>query len=273
MRWQANFRRVADEGDRERYRARVENALFLQLLVGMKGERTGWNAVLLGLIALITIVLAPLATLILMQMMFLPYHQLRITWWHRGIVVADLALIVVMTYRCFFPRGVRKAPLVLGALSRKPRWATAMAFCVLLAIALAPPVDWLSFRQGRWAGEPTTSSRQEWAQWMAGKPPSLPKSLPDYLATWNGVVFRLFPDRLNLDHETIVGEQKLEETKKESNSRHGDFVPTRIFAITDLQAANLNLADLRGVDLSDENLRGTFLMGARWRERSFFPRR
>jgi hypothetical protein len=30
---------LADEPGRERYRARVENALFLQLLVGMKGER------------------------------------------------------------------------------------------------------------------------------------------------------------------------------------------------------------------------------------------
>ena len=50
----------------------------------MKGERTGVNAFLMGLIALITIVLAPLATLVLMQMMFLPYHHLRITWWHRG---------------------------------------------------------------------------------------------------------------------------------------------------------------------------------------------
>jgi hypothetical protein len=54
---------LPDEADRERYRARVENALFLQLLVGMKGERSGVNTFLLGLIALITIVLAPLTTI------------------------------------------------------------------------------------------------------------------------------------------------------------------------------------------------------------------
>ena len=72
------------EADRERYRAKVENALFLQILIGMKPERAGFNGVLLGLIALITIVLAPLATLILIQMMFLPYHHLAMTWWHRG---------------------------------------------------------------------------------------------------------------------------------------------------------------------------------------------
>ena len=141
----------------------------------MRGERAGVNALLMGLIALITIVLAPLATLVLMQMMFLPYHHLRITWWHRAVVVADLALIVVMTYRCFFPRGVRKAPLVLGALSRKPRWATAMAFCVLLAVVLVPLVDWLSLQQGRWAGEPRPSSWQEWEQWMTGERPRSPK--------------------------------------------------------------------------------------------------
>jgi hypothetical protein len=62
-------------------------------------------------------------------MMFLPYHHLRITWWHRGVVFTDLVLILVMTSRSFFPRGLRKAPLVLGTLNRKPRWATAMAFC------------------------------------------------------------------------------------------------------------------------------------------------
>jgi hypothetical protein len=48
---------IAGELERERYRAQVGNALFLQLLVGMKGERTGMNALLMGLIALITIVL------------------------------------------------------------------------------------------------------------------------------------------------------------------------------------------------------------------------
>ena len=180
------------EPERERYRAQVGNALFLQLLVGMKGERTGVNALLMGLIALITIVLAPLATLVLMQMMFLPYHHFRITWWHRGIVVADLVLIVVMTYRCFFPRGVRKAPLVLGALSRKPRWATAMAFCVLLAIVLAPLVTGCRSRK---ADGPASPGRPPSGNggWMAGEPPQLPQADPDFAATEKGVVFGLFP--------------------------------------------------------------------------------
>jgi uncharacterized protein YjbI with pentapeptide repeats len=251
------------EPERERYRAQVGNALFLQLLVGMKGERTGVNALLMGLIALITIVLAPLATLVLMQMMFLPYHHLRITWWHRAIVVADLVLIVVMTYRCFFPRGLRKAPLVLGALSRKPRWATAMAFCVLLAVALAPLVDWLSFRQGHWAGEPWPSSIAEWQRWMAGRPAPFADVDPDYQATKNGVVFGWFPNRLKLANQTIVGKEKLEKTKEEIASRDGGFVPTIELDFRDLQAADLNGADLRGVSLNYAAIQGAVLFFAR----------
>ena len=254
---------IADEAERERYRARVENALFLQLLVGMKGERSGFNAFLLAVIALITIALAPLATLVLMQMMFLPYHHLRITWWHRAIVAADVVLIVVMTYRCFFPRGVRKAPLVLGALSRKPRWAVAMAFCVLLAVCLSPLAYWLSFQQGRWAGEPRPSSFEKWARWMAGEPPPFPQVNPDYAATAKGVVFGLFPDRLKLKDETIVGEKTIEETVKEIDSRGGDFVPTIRLDGRDLQAAELSGGDLRGVSFVEAVMRGANLAAAR----------
>jgi len=251
------------EPERERYRAQVGNALFLQLLVGMKGERAGVNALLLGLIALITTVLAPLATLVLMQMMFLPYHHLRITWLHRVVVATDLVLIVGMTYRCFFPRGLRKAPLVLGALAHKPRWATAIAFCVLLAFGLFHLVDWLSFREGRWAGEPTPSSFKEWRGWMAGEPARLPEVNPDYSATEKGVVFGLFPDRLKLPNEPVVGKDRLEEIQKEIASRGGEFVSTRKFEGRDLQAADLRRADLRGVDLGFANLRGARLSGAR----------
>ena len=57
----------------------------LPAIAGRDERRAGWlQRLLLASIALITIVLAPLATLILMQMMFLPYHSFGITWWHRA---------------------------------------------------------------------------------------------------------------------------------------------------------------------------------------------
>jgi hypothetical protein len=54
---------LPNEMDREGYRAQLENALFLQLLVGMRSERAGFNGFPLGVISLITIVIAPLVTL------------------------------------------------------------------------------------------------------------------------------------------------------------------------------------------------------------------
>jgi uncharacterized protein YjbI with pentapeptide repeats len=226
------------EADREHYRAKVDNALFLQMLVGMKPEREGLNGILLALIALITIVLAPLATLILMQMMFLPYHSFGITWWHRGIVFADLTLILVMWRRHFVYGGTEGRPFLFR---RGSRWQVLVLAATFGLIAVVP---WLSLWQGRWAGEPGIGRT-------------------DFASTANGVVFGLFPDRLILASETIVGEKTLDETKKEIASRGGDFVPTIKFDKRDLQAADLSGADLRGVSLSQAVMGAANLVGAR----------
>ena len=228
------------EGGQERYRARVENALFLQILIGMKPERAGFNGVLLGMIALITIVLAPLATLILMQMMFLPYHHLTITWWHRRLVLADLVLIIVMWSRFFAYSGVENPQFFLFPQRGSLRAGLARAaYLVLVGVVM-----WLAVWEGRWAGEP-----------YVGR--------PDVAATANGVVFGLFPDRLKLDSETVVGEKTLKETKEEIASRGGDFVPTIKLDGRDLQSVVLSGADLRGVSLNDALMQGADLSRAR----------
>ena len=131
------------------------------------------------------------------------------------------------------------APLVLGTLSRKLRWVTAMAFCLLLAVALVPAVRWLSFQQGRWAGEPVRPDYGDGGSgWRGSRRASL-KSNPDYAATANGVVFGLFPNRLKLRDEPIVGREKLDKTKEEIASRGGEFVPTITLDDRDLQAAGI----------------------------------
>ena len=157
----------------------------------MREERAGFNSLLLSSIALITIVLAPLATLILMQMMFLPYHSFPITWVHRTLIVVDLGIVLIMWRRFFYNSGIENPLLFFG---NRPRLRGGLAFAANLAAIYV--VLWLSFGEGQWAGENQV----------------LP---PNYAATANGVVFGLFPDRLNLRNETIVGEKTLEETKKE----------------------------------------------------------
>ena len=56
-----------DGGARENFRMRIENILFVQLLVGGRLEREGINAKLLRLMALITLALAPVALLLYLQ--------------------------------------------------------------------------------------------------------------------------------------------------------------------------------------------------------------
>src|SRR5271166_2420269 len=80
-------RAFPDDGEpRETFRMRIENTLFVQLLVGGRLEREGINAKLLSLMALITLALAPVALLLMFEIMFLPYHSWKITWWHRGLL-------------------------------------------------------------------------------------------------------------------------------------------------------------------------------------------
>jgi uncharacterized protein YjbI with pentapeptide repeats len=87
-------RAFPEDGEaRENFRMRIENTLFVQLLVGGRLEREGINAKLLSLMALITLAVAPVALLLYLQIKFLPYHSEWITWLHRGLMAVDLVLV------------------------------------------------------------------------------------------------------------------------------------------------------------------------------------
>lgn len=216
----------------------VAHFYILVTLAGPKPQ-AGINGLAIGQIAFMTVVIAPLATLILVQMMFLPYHSLAITWWHRALVLADLSLVIVIWRRYFHDSGIDN-PLLL--FRDRPQLTFRLALVAKLgAVAV---VVWLSLWEGRWAGEDYIGRT-------------------DFLGPRAGVVFGLFPDRLMLGGETIVGEQRLEETKREMASRGGDFVPTIRLDGRDLQAAVLSGADLRGVSLFKAVLRGAKLSSAR----------
>jgi uncharacterized protein YjbI with pentapeptide repeats len=72
---------------------RLPSNIFIQFLAGppeLRQGRFGWA---LRTIAWITLVIAPVLLLLLMQIQFLPYHQPSITWIHRFALLADLILI------------------------------------------------------------------------------------------------------------------------------------------------------------------------------------
>jgi hypothetical protein len=100
----ALVRAFPEDGEaRENFRMRIENTLFVQLLVGGRLEREGLNAKLVSLIARITLVVAPFALLLMTQIMFLPYHSLPITYLHRWLLIVDLLFVIYMWSR--YQRG------------------------------------------------------------------------------------------------------------------------------------------------------------------------
>jgi hypothetical protein len=71
---------LPDDKACEIFRMRIENTLFVQLLVGGRLERKGINAWFLEVMAFITLALGPAVLLLMFEVKFLPYHSEKITW-------------------------------------------------------------------------------------------------------------------------------------------------------------------------------------------------
>ena len=88
--------------DRRRARWRLDDFPFLQFLAGVRERRTGLAGRLQMLISWITVVLFPIVVLLQLQIVFLPYHSVPITWLHRACLIGDLGMI------WFFWRSFRR---------------------------------------------------------------------------------------------------------------------------------------------------------------------
>jgi uncharacterized protein YjbI with pentapeptide repeats len=78
---------------RDGLRRQLPSNIFVQFLAGPGDIRHSGFGKLLKLIAWATLVLGPVALLLLLQIQFLPYHHLGITWTHRIAILADLLLL------------------------------------------------------------------------------------------------------------------------------------------------------------------------------------
>jgi hypothetical protein len=79
--------------DHNAWRRRLPANIFVQFLGAPQEDRYGGFGLLLAAILWVTLAVAPIALLLLLQITFLPYHSLPITWANRIILVLDLALL------------------------------------------------------------------------------------------------------------------------------------------------------------------------------------
>jgi uncharacterized protein YjbI with pentapeptide repeats len=116
----------------DNFRLLLTNFPFVQLLSGTTQTRRGYVGGLLLFIVWITVVLAPIVLLVTIQVKFLPYHDWRVTWWHRLIIIADVILLW-----CFWPSIIfadtRSRTRVLRARGVGTVVTILVVVCVLLA--------------------------------------------------------------------------------------------------------------------------------------------
>ncbi len=86
-------KRNVDSGTRQNLQWQLPSNIFIQFLAGPSALRRGLFGWLLRAIAWVTLVIAPILLLLMMQIQFLPFHSSFITWTQRLALVVDLALI------------------------------------------------------------------------------------------------------------------------------------------------------------------------------------
>ena len=75
-------------------RLELDNFFFVQAIAGP--ERSRIVSIFLHGMSWLTLVVMPVLLLLYMQLVFLPYHDVAITWVHRSTVLADIALLVLI---------------------------------------------------------------------------------------------------------------------------------------------------------------------------------
>ena len=250
-------RTFPEDGERrEVFRMRIENTLFVQLLVGAKREREGYNAKLLSLMTLITLALAPVLLLLMIQIKFLPYHSEWITWLHRFLLMVDVALVWTLWpgYRSGW--GERLWPkrswwlVPSGTLS-----ALALAYAVLVATF---PDERIYLATNRVHGELYRDFKSNERKW---------RNRP----VWYG--WLAFPNTLDLHGEGLIDYANLENISKKNqrSALEERWEPTLILKDRDLTEANLDNTDIRQVEFYHATLNRAFLTCA-WAEKAHFDR-
>lgn len=262
-----------DLAARETALKRLDSFSVAQL---MAADRFGQRALAVRLMAMVTLVVAPVLLLLFFQLRFLPFQDTAITWWHRILVMGDMLLIWWLWPRPPAPsasprrRIARIACIALTAL--------VAAFSSLLATLSGEAVDGVARHlPGRLpAADFPDESRMGPLEHFAlrlladrrvratGTAPDIPEEsvmVGLRRALFDGPVSAvtqrpssLFSRRLVLPDEDLV---------PEDDARLATLARTRVLRGRQLRDAVLDRADLRKVDLTGADLTGASLDDAR----------
>ena len=242
------------EEARRRERRKLDTFVIVQMLGGTREERELLTGKFLKFIAMITLVIAPVALLLFIQLQFLPYQYELVTWWHRIVLAGDLALLWV-----FWPS------IKLGDWAPWLDKLRVAAVCIVLLFA---------YVIATFPGEIVDS----WTAGKVGKNWSRPQD--SFLWSTKGLLFgdlsagkerkRWIPFSRALDlpdDKTLIDLDKFDTIKKRHAENKDQTKPwnqgrTRYLRERNLRGAMFDRSDLRHVDLFTAQLQGASLVGA-----------
>jgi uncharacterized protein YjbI with pentapeptide repeats len=117
----------------------LPNFMVVQMLIARRQNH--WDSMTAAIHAavVLTVVIAPVLVLLLMQLQFMPYHSAFVTWVHRGVIIVDIALVLTLWPMITAPAGRSRAPLFRSLTS------IIMAGSVFFSVFIATfPSEWLN---------------------------------------------------------------------------------------------------------------------------------
>ena len=275
---------------RREQRAMLFPLPFAHMLAGERDPRLTW--ILTKLMVWITVLVLPIGVLVWMQVQFLPYHDPFVTWMHRGAIGVDLMFIWML-----WPKMMHRDGTWPGWWKKllKSAWGLAgasvfgftgtlvvLGFCLLIAAVPGEELDgwvrWTEVKDG-WLHRNLVLRDKLLVPGEA--PPEIVRAYDATDAEGEGARLATFPgldlagrDLRNADffRSRLLNADLRGADLRSANLKEADLRGARLEALglpaggskfTDLRRANLRLARLEGVDLSEAKLQGADLQGAR----------
>ncbi|WGJ13099.1 pentapeptide repeat-containing protein [Methylocapsa sp. D3K7] len=255
---------VADQENkaiRDKLRRLLPSNIFVQILAGPPELRGGIFGLLLKLIALTTLVVFPVLLLLLLQIQFLPFHHVTITWAQRVALFLDIVLLWLL-----------RPPVFAGLSGERSGYSRALVWGMkgsgfFLEVVTSFLVIWFSIVVATIPGEwpESTPSVIDQSQWR----------LADNAAMWTQKFLfagdvdettrrrkSLFSNTLVLPGFNIYEALKIDDPKKLTWKEHLFDLRGRHLEKAVLDGADLTKADLTGAFLDSASLQKTQLQGA-----------